>query len=85
MDVDRIKGAELTHAQIFDLLARLRRIQKIERFDLPTTGNKRYNERQNLESKIRFVNISSETTAGCQEILLVLKEKPVQLPESFLL
>jgi hypothetical protein len=52
---------------------------------LPATGNKRYNVRQNLESKIRFVNISSETTAGCPEILLVLKEKPVQLPESFLL
>jgi hypothetical protein len=52
---------------------------------LPTAGNKRYNERQNLESKIRFVNISSETTAGCQEILLALKEKPGQLLASFLL
>jgi hypothetical protein len=51
----------------------------------PATGTKRYNERQNLENKIRFVNISSETTTGCPEILLVLKEKPVLLPASFLL
>jgi DNA-binding NtrC family response regulator len=32
VDVDRIKGADLTHAQIFDLLARLRRIQKNRTF-----------------------------------------------------
>lgn len=32
VDVDRIKGSDLTHAQIFDLLARLRRIQKNRTF-----------------------------------------------------
>jgi CheY-like chemotaxis protein len=32
VDVDRIKGADLTHAQIFDLLARLSRIQKNRTF-----------------------------------------------------
>jgi CheY-like chemotaxis protein len=32
VDADRIKGADLTHAQIFDLLARLRRIQKNRTF-----------------------------------------------------
>lgn len=32
VDVDRIKGAVLTHAQIFDLLTRLRRIQKNRTF-----------------------------------------------------
>ena len=32
MDVDRIRGADLTHAQIFDLLDRLRRIQKNRTF-----------------------------------------------------
>jgi CheY-like chemotaxis protein len=32
VDVDRIKGADLTHEQIFDLLARLRRIQKNRTF-----------------------------------------------------
>ena len=32
VDVNRIKGADLTHAQIFDLLAKLRRIQKNRAF-----------------------------------------------------
>ena len=32
VDVDRIKGAELTHEQIFDLLTKLRRIQKNRTF-----------------------------------------------------
>lgn len=32
VDADRIKGADLTHAQIFDLLDRLRRIQKNRTF-----------------------------------------------------
>ena len=32
LDVDRIRGANLTHAQIFDLLDRLRRIQKNRTF-----------------------------------------------------
>jgi CheY-like chemotaxis protein len=32
VDADRIKGEDLTHAQIFDLLARLRRIQKNRTF-----------------------------------------------------
>ena len=32
LDVDRIRGAGLTHAQIFDLLDRLRRIQKNRSF-----------------------------------------------------
>ena len=32
VDVDRIRGADLTHAQIFDLLDRLRRIQKNRTF-----------------------------------------------------
>src|SRR5262245_13943004 len=32
VDVGRIKGADLTHAQIFDLLVRLRRIQKNRTF-----------------------------------------------------
>jgi len=32
VDVDRIKGAELTHTQIFDLLSKLRRIQKNRTF-----------------------------------------------------
>jgi CheY-like chemotaxis protein len=32
VDVGRIKGADLTHAQIFELLARLRRIQKNSTF-----------------------------------------------------
>gem|GEM_PF-5791176 len=52
---------------------------------MPTTGNKRYTEGQNLESKIGFVNFNTETSAECQEKALVLKEKPVQqLPTSFL-
>ena len=32
VDVDRIKGADLTHTQIFDLLSKLRRIQKNRTF-----------------------------------------------------
>ena len=32
VDVNRIKGADLTHVQIFDLLAKLRRIQKYRTF-----------------------------------------------------
>ena len=32
VDVDRIKGAELTHEEIFDLLVKLKRIQKIRTF-----------------------------------------------------
>jgi hypothetical protein len=32
VDVDRIKDANLTHAQISDLLAKLRRIQKNRTF-----------------------------------------------------
>jgi hypothetical protein len=50
---------------------------------LPITGNKRYNEGQNLESKIRYVNSSSETSAECQERALVLKEKPVPASDEF--
>jgi hypothetical protein len=52
---------------------------------LPTTGNKGYNEGQTLESKIGFLNSSSKTSAERQEKALLLKEKPVQIPTSFLL